>query len=114
MFCRVAFILLKSIKFTEHPLVSKVNSSYTTELIINEWMLLARHNKKLYDVAAKHYKMRADTCMICVVISGSASGILNVALGAIGRTRTVCFGELRSPPMSWSCWTRKYGNSYRF
>jgi len=38
----------------EHQEVSQVNSSDRTELLLNEWMLLARHNKKLYDAAAKY------------------------------------------------------------
>jgi hypothetical protein len=67
----------------EHQVVSQVNSSDTTELLLNEWMLLARHNKKLHDAAAKYYKLRADTCMICAIVLGSTSGLLNIALGAI-------------------------------
>ncbi len=46
-------------------------------------MLLARHNKKLHDAPAKYYKIRADICMICAIVLGSTSGILNIALGAI-------------------------------
>jgi hypothetical protein len=42
-------------KIVEHPIISKVTSSDTTELLLNEWMLLARHNKKLHDAAAKYY-----------------------------------------------------------
>ena len=67
----------------EHQVVSKVNSSHTMELLLNEWMLLARHNKKLHDAAAKYYKIRADTCMICAIVLGSTSGLLNIALGVI-------------------------------
>jgi len=52
----------------EHQVVSQVNSSDTKELLSNEWMLLARHNKKLHDTAAKYYKIRADTCMICAIV----------------------------------------------
>ena len=67
----------------EHQVVSQVKSSDTTELLLNEWMLLARHNKKLHDVAAAYYNLRADTCMICAIVLGSTSGVLNIALGAI-------------------------------
>jgi hypothetical protein len=66
----------------EHQVVSQVNSSNATELLLNEWMLLARHNKKIHDAAAKYYKLRADTCMICAIVLGSTSGLLNIALGA--------------------------------
>ena len=67
----------------EHQVVSQINSSDTSELILNEWMLLARHKKKLQDAAAKYYKICADNSMICAIALGSTNGILNVALGAI-------------------------------
>jgi hypothetical protein len=67
----------------EHPIISKVTSSDTIEWILNEWMLLARHNKKLHDAAAKYYKLRADICMIYAIILGSTSGLRNIALGSI-------------------------------
>jgi len=66
-----------------HQVVSQVNSSDTTELLLNEWMLLARHNKKLHDVAATYSKIHADTCMLCASVLGSTTGLLNIALGTI-------------------------------
>ena len=84
MFCRIAFIFLKSIKFIQHKVVFQATSSDTTELLLlNEWMLLPRHNKKLHDAATKYYKLRVDTCMIFAILLGSTSGLLNIALGAI-------------------------------
>ena len=67
----------------EHQAVSQINSSDSIELLLNEWMLLAHHNKKLHDAAAKYYKIRVDTGMICAIVLGSTSGLLNIALGTI-------------------------------
>ncbi len=67
----------------EHLIISESNSSDTTDLLLNEWMLLAHNNNKLHDAAARYYKIRADTCMICAIVLGSSSGILNIALGSM-------------------------------
>ena len=55
----------------------------TTETSLNEWMALARHNKKLHEASAAYYKTFADTSMLAAVVLGSSGGILNIVLGAI-------------------------------
>ena len=51
--------------------------------MLNEWMVLARHNKKVHDEAASYFRKWADASMISSIILGSTSSLLNVVLGAI-------------------------------
>ena len=54
-----------------------------TDALLNEWMVLARHNRRVHDEAASYFRKWADASMISSIVLGSASSLLNVVLGAI-------------------------------
>jgi len=53
------------------------------EGLINEWMVLARHNRRVHDEAESYFRKWADESMISSIVLGSTSSLLNVVLGAI-------------------------------
>ncbi len=70
-----------------------------TEALLNEWMVLARHNRRVHDTAAGHFRRWADASMITSVILGSTGGLLNIVLGALepvqfiaGNISQICLG----------------------
>jgi hypothetical protein len=55
----------------------------TTENLLNEWMCLAKHNKRLHEASGIYYKKFADTSILTAIVMGSTGSILNIVLGAI-------------------------------
>ena len=60
-----------------------------TEGLLNEWMVLARHNRRVHDEAASYFRNWADASMISSIVLGSNSSLLNVVLGAINPANLV-------------------------
>ena len=54
-----------------------------TEALLNEWMVLARHNKRVHEEASSYFRKWADVSMISSIVMGSTSSLLNIVLGAI-------------------------------
>ncbi len=54
-----------------------------TEALLSEWMMIARHNKRVHEAASTYYRKWADTSMIMSIITGTASSILNIVLGVL-------------------------------
>jgi hypothetical protein len=62
------------------PLISMSESH---EMVLTEWMLMFRHNKRLHNEDSKYYKRYSGTSPLSAIILGSTVGILNIGLGAI-------------------------------
>ena len=60
-----------------------------TDALLNEWMVLARHNRRVHDEAASYFRKWADASMISSIVLGSTSSLLNVVLGAINPAHLV-------------------------
>ena len=60
-----------------------------TEALLNEWMVLARHNRRVHDEAASYFRKWAEASMISSIVLGSTSSLLNVVLGAINPAHLV-------------------------
>ena len=60
-----------------------------TEALLTEWMMLARHNKRVHGDASTYYRKWADTSMIMSVITGTTSSILNIVLGVLDPVQLV-------------------------
>ncbi len=56
--------------------------SDSPETLLREWMLFARLNKALHEVARTHYARMSDGGLITTVVMGSADGLINILLGA--------------------------------
>jgi len=54
-----------------------------TEALLIEWMILARHNKRVHLAASTYYRKLADTSKIMSIITGTTSSILNIVLGEL-------------------------------
>ncbi len=53
------------------------------EALLNEWMVMARHNRRVHDEAASYFRKLADASMFSSVVLGSTSSLLNIVLGSI-------------------------------
>ncbi len=60
-----------------------------TEGLLNEWMVLARHNKRVHEEASSYFRKWADVSMISSIVMGSTSSLLNIVLGAIEHVHLV-------------------------
>jgi hypothetical protein len=60
-----------------------------TEALLTEWMMLARHNKRVHEAASLYLRKWADTSMILSVITGTTSSILNIVLGVLDPVQLV-------------------------
>ena len=54
-----------------------------TEGLLNERMVLARHNKRMHEETSSHFRKWAGMSMISSIVMGSTSSLLNFVLGAI-------------------------------
>ena len=54
-----------------------------TKGLLNKWMVLARHNKRVHEEASCHFRKWVDMSMISSIVLGSTSSLLNIVLGAI-------------------------------
>jgi len=54
-----------------------------TEGLLNEWMVLARHSKRVHEEASCHFRKWSDVSMISSIVLGSNSSLLNIVLGSI-------------------------------
>jgi hypothetical protein len=59
------------------------------EGLLNEWMVLARHGRRVHDEAAGYFRKWVNASMISSIILGSTSLLLNVVLGAINPAHLV-------------------------
>jgi hypothetical protein len=60
-----------------------------TEALLTEWMMLARHNKRVHLAASTYYRKWTDTSMIMSIITGTTSSILNIVLGVLDPVQLV-------------------------
>jgi hypothetical protein len=60
-----------------------------TKGLLNEWMVLARYNRRVHDESTGYFRNWADASMISSIVLGSTSSLLNVVLGAINPAHLV-------------------------
>ncbi len=60
-----------------------------TEGLLNEWMVLARHNKRVHEEASCYFRKWADVGMMSSIVMGSTSSLHNIVLCAFERVHVV-------------------------
>ena len=53
------------------------------EGLLNEWMVLTRHNKHVHENSSSYFRKWADVSMISSIVLDSGSFLLNIVLGSI-------------------------------
>ncbi len=60
-----------------------------TEALLTEWMMLARHDKRVHEAASTYYRKWADTSMIMSIITGTTLSILIIVLGVLDPVQVI-------------------------